>query len=305
MKKIIALYILISVFFTCYGQVDKASISSIKNKHPDIAYASGSPAQKLDIYLPDNYFQPLPVIVSIHGGAFMMGDKQDSQLDPMLEGLKRGYAVISVNYRLSDESKFPALVHDVKAAIRWIKANSARYNLNPGRIAVWGGSAGGYLASIIGTTSDIGVLEDLSMGNSGFSSGVQAVVDWFGPVDFLKMDDQFIESGKGRASHSDSDSPESRLMGKQITEIPESVRKTNPATYISAGDSSFFIQHGTDDNTVAVQQSENFYKDLVSVMGNERVTLMLLQGAGHGGPAFSSKENLDLIFTFLDRYLKK
>lgn len=305
MKKIMVLFMVTSLFLTSYGQMDKANISSIKNKFLDISYSSASPAQKLDIYLPDSYDKPLPVIVSIHGGAFMMGDKKDTQLNPMLEGLNRGYAVISVNYRLSDESKFPDLVLDVKAAIRWIKANSVKYDMNPDKIAVWGGSAGGYLASMIGTTSEVKDLEDLKMGNPGFSSGVQAVVDWFGPIDFLKMDDQFIQSGKGIASHNDKNSPESRLLGKKITEIPETVRKTNPAAYISVGDSPFLIQHGTDDNTVPAQQSENFYKDLVAVMGKDKVTLNLLQGAGHGGPAFSSKENLDLVFRFLDKYLKK
>jgi dipeptidyl aminopeptidase/acylaminoacyl peptidase len=119
------------------------------------------------------------------------------------------------------------------------------------------------------------------------------------------MDDQFIRSGKGAASHNDKDSPESKLLGKKITEIPESVRKTNPSRYISAGDSPFLIQHGTNDNTVPVEQSENFYKELVSVLGTEKVTLNLLEEAGHGGPAFSSKENLDLVFRFLDKYLKK
>lgn len=288
-----------------FGSSELSGARNIKNQYLDISYSSESPAQKLDIYLPDNYTQPLPVIVSVHGGAFMMGDKQDGQLNPMLEGLKRGYAVISVNYRLSDESKFPALVLDVKAAVRWTKANSEKYNLNPDKIAIWGGSAGGYLASMIGTSAKVEELEDLRMDNPGFSSNVQAVVDWFGPINFLTMDEQFQKSGKGKADHNDTDSPESRLMGKKITEIPEAVKKANPETYISEDDPAFLIQHGTNDNLVPVQQSENFYKKLVSVMGTEKVTLNLLQGAGHGGPAFSSKENLDLVFRFLDKNLKE
>jgi acetyl esterase/lipase len=115
-------------------------------------------------------------------------DKADMQVLPMLEGLKRGYAVVAVNYRLSWEAKFPALVHDVKAAVRWIRANARRYGLDPARIVAWGGSAGGYLASVLGTSAGIQGLEDLSMGNPNQPSNVQAVVDWFGPTDFLKYE---------------------------------------------------------------------------------------------------------------------
>ena len=98
-----------------------ANTEHIKRKFLDIPYANLSPAQKLDIYLPDEGDGPFPVIVSIHGGAFMGCDKADLQVMPMLQGLKRGYAVVAVNYRLSWEAKFPALVQDVKAAIRWIR----------------------------------------------------------------------------------------------------------------------------------------------------------------------------------------
>ena len=112
-------------------------------------------------------------------------DKSDMQVMPMLEGLKRGYAVVAVNYRLSWEAKFPALVQDVKAAVRWIRANASRYELDPQRIAAWGGSAGGYLASMLGTSAGIPELEDLSLGNPEQPCNVQAVVAWYGPTDFL------------------------------------------------------------------------------------------------------------------------
>ena len=123
-----------------------ANTDHIKRKFLDIPYASLSPAQKLDIYLPDDSAGPFPVIVSIHGGAFMGCDKADMQVLPMLEGLKRGYAVVAVNYRLSWEAIFPALVQDVKAAMRWIRAHAQRYLLDPNKIAAWGGSAGAYLS---------------------------------------------------------------------------------------------------------------------------------------------------------------
>ena len=105
------------------------------------------------------------MILAIHGGAFMGCDKADLQVLPMLEGLKRGYAVVSINYRMSGEAKFPALVQDAKAAVRWVRANAKTIHFDPQRIAAWGGSAGGYLSTMLGTSAGIPELEDLSLGN--------------------------------------------------------------------------------------------------------------------------------------------
>lgn len=286
------------------GGIPLANTSSIKNKWLNIAYAKNSTAQQLDIYLPETGEGPFPVIVSIHGGAFKMGDKADVQVLPMLEGLKRGYAVVSINYRLSGEAIFPAQIQDVKAAIRWIKANAKQYQLNADKLAVWGGSAGGHLAAMAGTTGDVIELEDLTMGNANYSSKIHAVVDWFGPINFNTMDAQFKVSGKGKPNHDDADSPESELVGKKITDAPDLVKKANPATYISKDDPPFFIEHGTVDQLVPTEQSIDFAAALEKILGKENVHLKLLEGAGHGTPQFSTKENLDSVFNFLDKLLK-
>ena len=287
-----------------YSQPSKTINDHIKRKWLDIAYANLSPAQKLDIYIPDEGVGPFPVIVAIHGGAFKHGDKADGQLTPMLEGLKRGYAVVSINYRMSGEALFPKNINDVKAAIRWIRANAKQYYLNPDKIAAWGGSAGGNLSSLAGTSGDVKALDDLSLGNSNQSSRLQAVVDWFGPTDFLMMDSQLIETGNGKPDHNEANSPESLVLGKKITEIPDKVKEANPETYITQDDPPFFIEHGTKDHLVPTQQSTNFAAKLKPVLGNESVTLHLLEGAKHGGPAFQTSENLKLVFAFLDAYLK-
>ena len=287
------------------GSMPKADTAGIKTKFLDIVYANSSPAQRLDIYLPNDGPAPFPVIVSIHGGAFKMGDKGDFQVNAALNGLKRGYAVVSVNYRLSGEAIFPAQIQDVKAAIRFVRANAKQYNLNPDKLATWGGSAGGHLAAMAGTMGDESDFDDASLGNAGVSSRVQAVVDWFGPIQFDQMDPQFKLSGKGKTDHDAANSPESELVGKQITTAPDLVKRASPATYISKNDPPFFIQHGTNDPLVPTEQSKNFYTELLKSLGNERVTLILLDGAGHGGPAFETPENLAMVFSFLDKYLKK
>lgn len=296
--------LLMPVYPSAQGQ-RTANTDYIKRKWIDIAFANQSQAQKLDIYLPEEGDGPYPVILSIHGGAFKSGDKGDGQVNAMLEGLKRGYAVVSVNYRLSGEAIWPAQIQDVKAAIRWIRANSKQYKLNSGKIATWGGSAGGHLAAMAGTSGNVNELEDLTQGNADQSSRIQAVVDWFGPTDFLKMDEQAKESKVANPQvHSIPDSPESQLIGKNLQDAPDLVKAANPETYISKDDPPFFIQHGLNDPLVPYPQSVNFAKKLEQTLGKEKVTLELIPGTGHGGPNFQTKENIDKVFAFLDKHLK-
>jgi acetyl esterase/lipase len=286
----------------------RANTDHIKRKFLDIPYASTSPAQKLDIYLPDEGDGPFPVIVSIHGGAFMGCDKADMQVMPMLEGLKRGYAIVAINYRLSGEAKFPALVQDAKAAIRWIRANAPRYSFDPNRIAAWGSSAGGYQATMMGVSVYVQSLQDESLGSADQSCAVQAVVTRFGPTDFLKMDEYLIEQGlpplPGQ-EHSAADSPESLLLGQKITEVPERVKAANPETYVTPDAPPFFIQHGAQDPVVPVQMSIHLAAKLEQAIGKDKVRLELLEGAGHGAPQFETPENVEKVLDWLDRRLKR
>jgi len=198
-------------------------------------------------------------------------------------------------------------VYDAKAAVRWIRANAPRYGFDPGRIAAWGGSAGGYQASMLGVSAGITELEDLSLGNHDQPCDVQAVVSWFGPTDFLKMDEQLAASGflpPAGQRHNDADSPESLLLGGKITEIPERVRAANPETYVRPDAPPFLLQHGTYDVVVPVQQSMMLFQKLEEIAGAERCELDVLENAGHGDPLFETDDNMDRVFQFLDRYLK-
>jgi acetyl esterase/lipase len=279
--------------------------SVYRQKWLDVPYAHQSPTQRLDIYLPDEGERPFPVIAAIHGGAWMIGDKRDVQQLPMLEGRKRGYALVCIGYRLSWEAIFPAQIFDCKAAIRFIRGNAEKYGLDPHRIAVWGGSAGGYLSALLGTSAGVKHLEDLSMGNPDQDSAVQAVVDWFSPAeDFLKMDEELIASGCGVADHSTPGSPESMLLGRLITEVPELVSWASPMTYISKNTPPFLIQHGLKDQLVPVEQSIHFAAAIEKAAGKDRVTLELLPGVYHADPAFETTENTNRVLDFLDTFLK-
>lgn len=273
-------------------------------KSMDIPYASVSASQKLDIYIPDKIKGPYPVIISIHGGGYCTGDKVGSDTFTAWAGRERGYAVVSVNYRLSGEALFPAQINDVKAAIRFIKANASKYNLNPDKIAVWGSSAGGTLASLAGTSGDVKELQDLTLGNSDQSDRVQAVVDWCGPINLLTMDEQYKESGVAGYPTNTPTSYGSKYLGRQVNEVPDLARKANPDTYISPDDPPFFIQHGTTDIWVPVQQSIEFAAKLQAVLGKDKVQCEIMPGVGHGGQRFNNPENTSKVLDFLDKNLK-
>lgn len=288
-------------------QPPPADTSHIQRKYLNIPYAHQSAAQKLDIYLPDQGVELFPVIVAIHGGAFMGCDKGDMQVLPMLEGLKRGYAVISINYRMSGEAQFPALVQDAKAAVRWIRGNASLYGFDPQRIAAWGGSAGGYLAAMLGVSAGAPELEDLSLGHPEQPSHVQAVVDWFGPTHFLLMDEQLADSGMlppPGFRHSEPNSPESLLLGGIITEIPERVKAASHETYIGEEAPPFLIQHGDKDATVPVQQSVGFARKLQEKFGAERIILEIIPDAEHADVKFETAGNVARVLDFLDHWLK-
>jgi acetyl esterase/lipase len=294
--------------YAILGSPPPADTSFVTRKFLDLRYAYQSPSQALDIYLPETGEAPYPVILQIHGGAFMGCDKADLQVLPMLEGLKRGYAVVAINYRLSGEAKFPALIQDAKAAIRWVRANARRYHFDPSKLAAWGGSAGGYLASMLGVSAGVKELEDLHMGNPDQPCNVQAVVVWYGPTNFLKMDEQLAASGllaPEGMRHSDPYSPEALLLGRRITRMPLRVAAANPETYIREDAPPFFLQHGTRDAVVPVQQSIEFAAKLAQATGQQKVRFGLLEGAEHADPRFETPENVKEVLDFLDGYLMK
>ncbi len=281
------------------------SQETIKPQFTDLAYAAQSDMQKLDLYLPEIHNGKLPLLAFIHGGAFEGGDKSDSQVTPFLKGVEQGFAVASINYRLSGEAVFPAAIHDCKCAIRWLRANAESYDIDPERIAVSGLSAGGNLAALVAASSDTEELEDRSMGNANTSSAVQACVDWFGPTDFTLLDKHLVQSGFAPRYVDDANSQVSRYMNGKVSELPEEfVQKANPVTYISSNLPPFFIQHGSSDSNVPVQQSIVLVNAIEKKLGTKRVEFEIFEKAEHGGAVFYSDENMKKVFHFLNTHLR-
>lgn len=180
--------------------------------------------------------------------------------------------------------------------------------LTPDRIAARGGSAGGYLATMVGVSAGVPELEDLGLGNAEQPSHVQCVVDWYGPTDFLRLDGWLDECGltpRPGMEHNAPQSPESLLLGAQITKVPALVKAANPETYITPAAPPFFVQHGTADTVVPVQCSVNLAAKLAHVAGSDTVRLGLLEGADHADPRFEAADNVQKVLDFLDKHLKR
>ncbi len=262
---------------------------------PDIAYAEidGIPLT-LDLYLPDQGAGPHPLVVWVHGGGWRAGDKCPVRQE-ILELLDDGVAVASVNYRLTSDERFakhtfPAQIHDVKGAVRFLRANADTWNLDPLRFSAWGSSAGGHLVALLGSSRDDPDLEGSVGGNLDASSAVQAVVDYFGPSRLETMG----------GWHDEDDSPESLLIGHSLGDIkahwedpappyPELRRLVESAGayhHVDGDEPPYFIAHGLADGTVPPEQSDALAEILLS--SGVRVSQYRVPGAGHSFAAMPS-----------------
>jgi acetyl esterase/lipase len=223
-------------------QMTPASVSVRK----DISYGSTeSRPLKLDLYSPQAADGPVPGLVFIHGGGWKAGKKEDYRIYG-LTFAQKGYVVASVQYRLSGEAQYPAAIHDVKAAVRWMRSEAASIGVDPDRIGVAGGSAGGHLAMMVGYTSDVDAFDGNS-GNTAVSSRVQAVVDIYGPTDLTT---DFARS------QSEAGSVLKQFLGGTYEEQTDRYIAASPIRYVTPDDPPTLILHGTIDEVVPINQSD-------------------------------------------------
>ncbi len=257
----------------------------------DIEYVPGGhERQKLDLYLPQTSSEkPLPLLIWIHGGAWLGGNKNNC---PARRFVRQGYAVASINYRLSQHAIFPAQIEDCKAAIRFLRANAGKYGFDPKRFGVWGSSAGGHLVALLGTAGDV---KEFDKGrNLDVSSRVQAVCDYFGPTDFTKM-----SSFRTKMDHDSADSPESKLVGGPVQQNKDKCKRANPITYVTKDDPPFLICHGDKDPLVPLNQSQILYEALKKA--GVAVKFHTVKGGGHG---FRDKQVDKMVEEFFGKHLK-
>jgi acetyl esterase/lipase len=267
----------------------------------DIAYIEGGDeAQKLDIYLPEIPSEkPRPLIVHIHGGGWRAGSKFPC---PVMGLVLKGYAVASVEYRFSQKAVFPAQIQDCQAAIRWLRAHAKQYHFDTERLGVIGGSAGGHLSALVGTSGGKKAFPPIG-GHADQSDRVQAVCDIFGPADFTTVMQQAAEDKNVKnifAFNTPSD-PYSGLIGAKLDDKAKA-DAVSPVHYVSKDVPPFLILHGTHDTLVPYAQSVQLEASLKAQ--GVPVWLQTLPGAGHGGPLFSKPAVLQLTQNFFDKHLK-
>ncbi len=231
----------------------------------------------LDLYLPVQKTQkPLPLLIYIHGGGWLEFSKE---ICPGEIVAPRGYAVACINYRYSTEAIFPAQIHDAKAAVRWLRTNATKYNLDPNKFGAWGASAGGHLSLLLGTSEGIAELEG-NQGNVDVSSEIQAVCTWFAPTDFTQVTPAFTEPFSSEVQEKYRKIPwflytkvTYKLLGGAVKDNLELAALANPINYIDSEDPPVMVVHGDLDKIVPVNQSEL----LVSALEAEGVPVTFIR----------------------------
>lgn len=262
-------------------------------------------AMTMDLLVPQTE-APMPAVVFITGGGFINANK-DSYIQERMRLAEEGYVTASIEYRVAPAASFPAPLEDVKAAVRYLRAHAAQYRIDPARIAVWGGSAGGYLAAMAGTTN--GTRQFDRGDNLNQSSDVQAVVDLYGVSDLTSIGADY--SPEVQALHRTSGATEALWLkgspvftGKAggVQDYPAEAAAANPLTYISDATPPFLLMHGDADMVVSPSQTDLLHKAL-RAKGIDS-TRCVVPGAAHGGAYWVQPEVLDFIVAFLNAHLK-
>lgn len=256
---------------------------------PDLAYATytGYQPLKLDLYLPKPSKQKHPLVMYVHGGSWIGGTSRRAGTFENWPGVlasiaARGYVVASINYRLAGEAKFPAPAQDVKAAIRWVRQNADKYGVDPSRVVIWGGSAGGHLAGLAGASCGVATLSPPADANAAgpVSDCAQGVILWYPITDVETMEIR-RPNGEGAVAN---------MLGCQLRACPAGfARLASPVAHVDAGDPPFLIIHGDSDKTVPVSQSQNLY-DALKAKGVD-AELLIIPGVDHSFMGASPEAN--------------
>lgn len=251
----------------------------------NLDYAPPEPASsnghKLDLYIPAGGAQRLPVVIWTGGSAWRADTGKNSARGIAAQLNPAGYVVAGVSVRSSSQVVFPGQLHDIKAAIRWLRTNAAKYNLDPDRIAIMGDSSGGWTTAMAAVTGDAPEMEG-TVGALGVSSAVQAAVAFYPPTNFVAMDAWALRKCAEPQCHDSVGSPESQLVGCAIQTCPEKVKAASPLTYITPADPPMLILHGNSDPLVPHNQGEQLYMALNKAC--REATFISLPKAGHGPP---------------------
>lgn len=311
MKKLVSLLLVAVMSVGMFAACGNNEPVTFEKKNPasmqNISYASNHEDQVCDIFLPERTTLT-PVIVLVHGGGFKFGDQGMTVIQPVIErAVKEGYAVVSVDYRKSGDATYPAALADVKAAVRYVRANAEKFDLDTDKIVIWGESAGAYLSVMTALTPEVDALNGDVTDNADQSSKVAALVDFYGPIEFYTMQAESDALNLGKDFNGES-SFESAFLGQALDKDKEKTYETYWETYKDELPGNFklsaWVQVGDSDARVPYTQSENFAKRLVDVIGEDNVKFGIIEGADHEDDLFYTEENLSNVFEYLNTVLE-
>lgn len=293
MKKLLIVATMVVSIFSQTACADSSSTRSWTN----VSYSSASSTCKLDIFLPSTGDGPFPVVIWIHGGAFKMGSKSNPQSLTALN--TAGFAVVSIDYRLSTEAKWPAQLDDLKACVKFLKTNAATYSLNPDKMASWGASAGAHLSCMMGAALA-----------SDPATRIQATVSWFPPMHFYYMDADMALSGTSRCTgaNGDASSPESALLGVTVSQNEAACYAASPISFIDTMNvntpiPNFLLMHGGKDCNIGANQSVRFNTAITNRFGSGKSQYVFLANGTHGGGDFTLTSTETTVINFLKAQL--
>ncbi|MDX9848251.1 MAG: alpha/beta hydrolase [Tenuifilaceae bacterium] len=273
------------------GANELIDMSQFTNVVLDIPYANNqNPRQTLDIVYPSVGEPPYKTIVVLHGGGWMTGDKQSKSISTIFQATTQGYALVSVNYRLSDEVKWPKPLLDAKAALRHIRVNASIYKLDAEKIVVWGESAGAHIAMMLAATNGHPAFENLSMGNTAISSSVQGVVAWYGIADMSRLPNLAVPAAN-------------EIMGYDISKNWEKTNDANPIKLVTDQFPPILLVHGTSDQIIPFSHSANMHSKVNNETDKPTAELIAFEGAGHGDAVIKSMDNVIQNLDFVDKIL--
>lgn len=289
----------------------KVDPSQFKRCWQGISYASEDPRQVLDIYLPNEGDGPFPLIVFIHGGGWVSGDRRESTMPGVFKVMSQGYALACIEYRLAPEATWPEPLEDVRCAIRFLRAHANEYELKADKIAVWGNSAGAHLANMVAALAGRPMFSGRRLGYMEQSDAVQCVISLYSPLDMYQIalcdrtidEDQQMATG-GVAGQpgvpDDMNKPHNMLMGFNILRNPEAAVIASPMAFVSEDFPPALYMHGIEDQIVPYTQSVAMAKKVNYLCGDDRAKLRLFENAMHGAPSMKTDESVNEVLDFVD-----
>ena len=295
MKKLLTVAILLASVFTQSACTNSSDLST--RSWTNVSYSTVSSTCKLDVFLPSTGEGPFPVVIWIHGGAFKMGSKSNPQSLTALN--TAGFAVVSIDYRLSTEAKWPAQLDDLKACVKFLKTNAATYSLNPDKMASWGASAGAHLSCMMGAALA-----------SDPATRIQATVSWFPPMHFYYMDADIALAGTSRCTgaNGDASSPESTLLGVTVSQNEAACYAASPISFVDTMSvntplPNFLLMHGGKDCNIGANQSVRFNTAITNRFGSGKSQYIFLANGTHGGGDFTLTSTETTVVNFLKAQL--